>query len=664
MLPRLAAMLVTALTFCTIAAPAQDLLSNGGFEEGRIDGLPGWHRQPWAKGVALDEEVRHSGARSLRVFAGGGMETDLLPYPGGRLSVSGWMKTEGLVRGPSAPWHQAALQLISYDAERKSVGHSDINLMEGTQDWTRVEGTVLLSRAVAFVSVVCHIWGEDTQGTVWFDDVTMERLDPDLPAPPPIRLDSAHLNVDFSQPTGPLRHLWLGSDVSYSDRVLSDTQRKGMELVRGIGFEYVRMHDCVHNPRIYSEDAQGKPVYSWEGFDKRVRAVLDHGMKPVVVLETMPPQFATGNDGLDWTNRYPPKGPEGYRKWQDLVRAIVAHGRETWGEAIHEWYFEVWNEPDASGYFAGTLDEYLKVYDHAVAGATAADPGIRIGGPGGAGTGWLEPLLRHCSSGVNDATGQTGCRIDFLSWHIYTVGVGVPVFDALRLSLMEARAAIGQFPQYAELPTLITEWGCSSSTHPVHDTSFDAAFRTMAVKEFMDAGIDLALPFCLAEGPYHAHDGFLGGLALVTKIGVPKPSFRAFELLRRIEGERATVRSDNGAVDALAAVSSDGDIAWVMLYGLIEDYRHAPYTTEVTVDLTGLPGEWRCQSTSIAPGVCDPAAKWVELGSPETVTPEQKQLLLDAGRLPAPQPVAVRDGRLSVQLPGFSVMLLELQRAR
>ena len=130
-----------------------------------------------------------------------------------------------------------------------------------------------------------------------------------------------------------------------------------------------------------------------------------------------------------------------------------------------------------------------------------------------------------------------------------------------------------------------------------------------------------------------------------------------------MQGERATVGSDNGAVDALTAISSDGRTAWVMLYGLIEDYRHAPYTTEVMVSLSGLPGEWRCESTSIAPGVCDPAAKWVELGSPECLTPEQKQLLLDAGRLPAPQPVAVRDGRLSVRLPGSSVMLLELRRA-
>ena len=650
---------LAAIAACT-AAGAQNLLANGGFEEG-TDDLPGWSRQPWAKGVAVDPEESRSGTRSLRVFAPGGMQSDLVPYSGGRLRVTGWMRTDNVSRGAEA-WHKAALQLISYDADRQAVGHVDIELLEGTQEWRRVQGTALLSRAVAFVAVVCHLWGEQTTGTAWFDDITLESLDPDLSAGPPLRTDSALLSVDFDADLGQFRHLWLGSDVSYSDRVLTSVQQEAMALARGIGFEVIRMHDCLHNPAIYSEDAEGKAVYRWEDFDRRVRAVLDQGMKPLIVLETTPPEFATGDDGRGWTNPYPPKGAEGFARWQGLVRATVGHCREVWGESIHDWYFEVWNEPDASGYFSGTLEEYLRVYDHAVAGATAADRDIRIGGPGGAGTGWLEPLLEHCATGVNDATGQVGCRIDFLSWHIYTVGVGIPVFDALRLSLRQAEEARDRFPQYRELPTLITEWGCSASNHAVHDTGFDAAFRTMAVKHFLDAGITLTLPFCLADGPYHAHDGFFGGLGLVTKIGVRKPSFRAFELLRRMEGRRARVVTDTAAVDGLAAMSLDGNGAWVMVFNLVEDYRREPYVTEVALELSGLEGEWSCRATAIGPGVCDPQREWERLGSPEAVNQEQRERLLAAAELPEPTDVELRDGGLRLQMPGFSVVLLELSR--
>ena len=657
----LAWLLASALS---LAAQPTALAPNGGFEEGDIDALPGWERLPWAKGVALDSEVAHSGRRSLRVFGPGGMRSTPVPYAGGRLRVTGWMKTESLVTGPSAPWHKAALQLVSYDADGQGVGHFDVALVDGTTDWTRYEATTLLSRDVASVSVHCHLWGEDVQGVAWFDAVTLELLDdPQTLAHKPLDLTQATVTVDFAKRMGEFRHLWIGSDVGWSDRVLSSTQVDAMRVAREYGFRYVRLHDCVHNPKVYSEDAQGRPVYSWEGLDARIAAVVDNGMLTVVVLEGVPPPLAKGDEGLSWRNGYPPRDAEAYRKWQDLIRAIVQHCRDRWGEAIRDWYFEVWNEPDASGYFQGTLDDYVRLYDHTVAGATAADPAIRIGGPGGAATGWVKPLLEHCRSGRNDATGATGCRIDFVSWHIYTVGVGIPVFDNLRLNLQAVRQALDGLPEYRELPTLITEWGCASSSNAVHDRPYDAAFRTLAVREFLDADITLALPFCLGEGPPHAHEGFQGGLALFTKTTVPKPSFRAFELLSRTVGTRVACESSNDPVGGLACISEDGNRAWVMLYNLIEKPDHAPYRTQVAVTLASLPpGEWRCQATAIAPGKCDPYLVWEQMGKPETLTADQRTKLLQASELPAPQDVPLHEGRLTVEMDGLSVMLLELSR--
>jgi xylan 1,4-beta-xylosidase len=447
------------------------------------------------------------------------------------------------------------------------------------------------------------------------------------------------------------------------DRVATRTQIDAMRHARQFGFRYIRMHDCIHDPAIYSEDAEGKPLYTWDTFDRNIGAVVDNGMLPVVVLETMPPPLATHDDGRGWTNPYPPRDAEAYRKWQELIRQVVLHCRERWGGAVREWYFEVWNEPDASGYFKGTLEEYLHIYDRAVAGVTSADPQVRIGGPGGAGPGWVRALLEHCRSGRNDATGGTGCRIDFVSWHIYTVGVGIPVFDNLRLSLQAVRKVRDEFPQYRNLPTLITEWGCASSPNPVHDRPYDAAFRTMAVREFMDQGVTLALPFCLGEGPPHAHEGFQGGLALFTKTTIPKPSFRAFELLHRMEGARMACDSSNDPVGGLACVSGDGKQAWVMLYNLIEKYDHDPYKTKVSVELHGLPpGDWRCSVTAIAPGTCDPYLAWEAMGKPEKLTEEQRERLLEASAPPAPQPVTLQADRLSLEMDGFSVMLLELTR--
>jgi xylan 1,4-beta-xylosidase len=655
--------LLAAVVLAGVSATAATLLENGGFESGTAAALPGWKRLAWGQGGLLDEAVSHEGRRSLRVSSPGGFESTLVPYGGGRVSVSGWMRTEKIVTG-SRPWYKAALQLISYDRQRQPLGHHDVALLDGSHDWELHSGTWLLSREVAFVTVQCHIWGEDASGTVWFDEVALEVLDdPALLARPPLDLTQATVSVHLSRDLGEFRHLWVGSDVCWMDRVDSDTQVNAMRHARQFGFRYVRLHDCIFNPRIYSEDGAGNPVYRWETFDRRIGLVVDQGMLPMIVLESMPVEIAGKDDGRSWTNPYPPLDAAAYRKWQELVRQLVLHCRERWGDGIRDWYFEVWNEPDAEGYFRGTLADYLRIYDHAVAGALAADPTIRIGGPGGSGERWLPAFLEHCASGRNDATGGTGTRVDFLSWHIYTVGVGVPCFDVLRLSLNAGRQAVAQQPRYRDLPLLITEWGCSSCNHPVHDRPYDAAFRTLAVREFMDAGITLALPFSLGEGPPHAHEGFLGGLALFTKTTIPKPSFRAFELLYRMTGRRLACDSSNDPVAGLACLSVDRQRLWVMLYNLIENDKHDPYTTAVTVKLAGLPaGPWTCQSTRIAPGETDPYLAWTALGSPETLTAEQRQGLLQASQLREPVEVPVEADSLRLSLPGFAVVLLELKR--
>ena len=259
---RLTPLAMAALTLAS-PVPGASLITNGGFEEGTGNDLPSWRRIPWGQGAQLDEGIKHSGSRSLRVSAHGGMRTKLVSFPGGRVRVVGWMKTDNVIRGPSRSWHKAALQLVSYNDARESVGHSDVALVGGTHGWTRHERTFLLSRDVAYVAVHCHIWGADTRGTVWFDDISLELLDD--PAALHRRktdLAKATVTVDFGKTAGEFRHLWIGSDVGHMDRVTSATQVNAMQHARRFGFRYIRMHNCVHNPRIYSEDARGNPAVS------------------------------------------------------------------------------------------------------------------------------------------------------------------------------------------------------------------------------------------------------------------------------------------------------------------------------------------------------------------------------------------------------------------
>ena len=646
-----------------LADRGQSLLGNGGFEAQADGTLPGW-RGSLDERCCLDDMAAIAGERSLRLSRSGGMTSDLVPYAGGRVLVSAWVKTDNITRGEQ-PWHKAAVQIISFNAARERVGHTDLALIDGTQDWTHFKTDVIYSRSVAFVAVKCHLWGEQTTGTAWFDGVSLELPDePGALARKPLDLTRATVTVDLAGDLGRFRHLWLGSDVGWMDRVVTPTQTNAVREVNKLGFRFVRLHDCIFNPRIYSEDAAGQAVYDWEDFDQRVSVITDAGMWPIIVLETMPVPLAGVKGPKGWTNAYPPKDAAAYLKWQRINHDLVKHCRDKWGDDIHNWYFEVWNEPNASGYFAGTLADYLKIYDHAVAGATAADPGIRIGGPGSASTGWTRELLEHCDSGTNHVTGNMGTRINFLSWHIYTISSGIPAFDYLRVSLETIRKHTAEFPRYRNIPTLITEWGCSSGLYAGHDRPYDAAFRTMAVHAFMDYDVTLALPFSLGDGPYHAHDGFRGDLSMLTKTTIPKPNFRAWQLLGRMKGRRAECSSSNDPVGALACVSPKGDKAWIMLYNLVEDCEHESYETRVDVVLNGLADRvWHCTSTAIAPGECDPYVRWQEMGAPKELTEAQRDALIAAGKLPAPRDVPIVGNQITLTMPGFSVVQFELSLA-
>lgn len=473
-------------------------------------------------------------------------------------------------------------------------------------------------------------------------------------------LDQAAVHVNFTLDLGEFRHLWIGSDLTYIDATVTPTMTEAMNQAWKAGFRYMRFHDPIVDAGVYSEDEDGNPQYNWTNFDRYINAIVSRGYWPVVVLETMPPEIAGYDGGQGYTNPYPPKDPDGYPKWQNLVYELVKHCKDTWGGQIRNWYFEVWNEPDASGYFKGTLEDYLKIYDYAVAGAVAAEPNIRIGGPGGAGTSWVIPLLEHCASGQNYVTGATGTRIDFISWHIYTVGVGLPKFDVLEERLRTVDRVRAEYPQYKDLPILITEWGCSASEHPVHDQPYDAAFRTMAVHKFLDRGITLALPYSLAEGPYEAHEGFRGALGLFTKTTIPKPSFRAFELLNRMVGRRVEC-SGSGPVGGMAVLAFNKKKAWIMLYNLIEDYRQI-YQTSVQLSLAGLPpGSWSGKIITIEPGVCDPKEAWLQMGSPKQLSQDQYQSLLAASQLPPARSLVLEGNEVSLEMAGSSILFLELE---
>lgn len=80
-------------------------------------------------------------------------------------------------------------------------------------------------------------------------------------------------------------------------------------------------------------------------------------------------------------------------------------------DEVRKWYFEVWNEPNLSGFWSGTKDEYFKLYKASADGLKSVDGGLRIGGPASSKANWIQDMIDYCT--------DNGVPLDFISTHLY-----------------------------------------------------------------------------------------------------------------------------------------------------------------------------------------------------------------------------------------------------
>src|SRR5271168_868 len=254
------------------------------------------------------------------------------------------------------------------------------------------------------------------------------------------------IRVDAGAPAGPLTPIWsfFGHDEpNYA--YMKDGRKLLSELAALSSVPvYMRVHSLLvtgngeaalkwGSTNAYTEDANGRPIYDWTITDRIFDTYVERKMRPLVEIGFMPQALSShpepyrhhwkpGDNYNDiytgWA--YPPKD---YAKWAELVYQWVTHCVQKYGRPeVDSWLWEVWNEPNI-GYWKGTPEEYLKLYDLSVEAVLRALPRARIGGPDTTGPGnakaadFLRAFLDHCAHQKNYANGRVGTRLDFISFH-------------------------------------------------------------------------------------------------------------------------------------------------------------------------------------------------------------------------------------------------------
>ncbi len=460
---------------------------------------------------------------------------------------------------------------------------------------------------------------------------------------------------------------------------------------------------------VYTEDANGKPIYDWTVVDKIFDTYQQRGIKPMAQFSFMPEALSTKpqpyehnwKPGMNYTEifkgwTYPPKD---YKKWADLVYAWVKHSVERYGKTeVESWYWELWNEPNI-GYWSGTVEEYCKLYDYTADAAKRALPTIRIGGPETTGPSWnkaadfLKTFLTHCESGTNYVTGKVGSPLDFITFHakgspkIVEGHVQMNVGTQLR-DISEGFRIVTSYPKFKKLPIIIGESdpegcaACGMKTNPSNAyrngtmySSYTAASfaRKYALADYFKANLlgAVSWSFEFENQPY-----FYGFRDLATN-GINKPVLNVFRMYGMMSGNRVEVRGNQNYtfsmvrdssvrkkadIDALA--SKDQRSAAVMVWHYHDDDVKAEDAT-IEVDLKGFPAQQvNFKHYRIDNENSNSYEVWKKMGSPENPTAEQISTLEKAGQLAlltSPTYIKTDNGnlKLNLKLPRQGVSLLK-----
>ncbi|MGE5613722.1 MAG: GH39 family glycosyl hydrolase [Bacillota bacterium] len=444
------------------------------------------------------------------------------------------------------------------------------------------------------------------------------------------------ITVFTDKTCGKVKKYWtkcVGS--CHAATALREDWRRQLKKCRDeLGFEYVRFHGLLDDDMSVCIKNNGSLEYSFFNIDSIFDFLLDIGMKPFIELSFMPTPLASGTKTVfHYLGNITP--PKDYNEWGKLIGALADHLVRRYGaEEVRKWFFEVWNEPNLKEFFwAGTMEEYFQLYKYAALAIKKVDSKLAVGGPATAIDAWIPELREFCS--------KEGVPLDFISTHHYPTDAAY----GLGLSMEEqmARAKRGVVTERLKkavaeagpLPVYYTEWNNSPSPRdPYHDIPYNAAFIVKTIINNMGlvdvysfwTFTDIFEECGLSSVPFH------GGFGLLNIHGIPKPSYRAFQLLSKLDGDilETAENETSPTIDYMASGSQDG-------ITILISNHHVPKSPiqaeRISIAIKGISGVSSASLERIDETHANPKKAWVEMGSPNYLDNAQIQALIKASEL-------------------------------
>jgi len=537
--------------------------------------------------------------------------------------------------------------------------------------------------------------------------------------------DTVSIKVNFEHEVGPMNPIWACWGYDEPNYTYMKDGKKLLSEIASLSAVpvYVRAHSLFvtgegtyglkwGSTNAYTEDKNGNPVYDWTIIDKIFDTYIERGMKPIAQIGFMPQALSVKPEpyrhfwkpGANYNDiytgwAYPPKD---YKKWAELVYQWVQHSVGRYGKKeVESWYWELWNEPNI-GYWRGTVDEYIKLYDYTADAVKRALPTAKVGGPETTGPGnddaakFLRTFLDHVLNGKNYVTGETGSPIDFITFHakgspklvdgMVQMNMGTQLRDIDR-----GFEIVASYPALKKLPIIIGESdpegcaACSEADYPQNAyrngtmyASYTAAAFSRKYELADHYGVNLfgavTWGFEFEDQPWFA------GFRDMATNGVDKPVLNVFRMFGMMNGNRVevdqnnlaytyqkvrdeSVRDKNPDINAIAAKGKN--TASVMVWNYHDNNDLNVPASTVDIELQGLPsGKVLLNHYRIDQEFSNSYTIWKKMGSPQNPGSEQITELEKAGQLKlfcSPEWVKVVDGKavVKMELPRQGVSLLQ-----
>lgn len=389
--------------------------------------------------------------------------------------------------------------------------------------------------------------------------------------------------VDVDAPKQRLPHFWekcVGSCHGYT-ALRADYREQLKKAHKDLGFQYVRFHGILDDDMsVVQETEPGRYTYNFFNIDCVFDFLLSIGMKPFMEIGFMPALLASGEQTcFHYKGNVTP--PKDYQAWDEFIAAMVRHFVDRYGlDEVRQWFFEVWNEPNLQFFFAGNQEDYFTLYEHTARAVKSVDGCLKVGGPATALNAWVPEMIAYCR--------EHKVPLDFISTHHYPTddplwnsGMSLEDFfadvmkrerdgeqGALENSRVYRRGVLAEMTartkkQAEDYPLYYTEWNTSAILPDMlHDYPYSAALVTKSILDnlgYVDAYSFWTFTDIFEEHPQHRGE-FHGGFGLQTVHGIPKPVYRAFELLHQLGSERFPRPQEQGTVGMLAASGKDGGV--------------------------------------------------------------------------------------------------------